>query len=110
MLFEVFGLFSELTAAHPEGQFGIRKFKAILLGLPGLVQCFLQVTDVGGGFERVLSRFGAPLLELLQIRFGQQEGAVEALLVETEAGEQIAAAVEGFGLDEGAVDGGIVRG
>ena len=107
MLFEVFGLFSELAAAHPEGQFGIRKFKAILLGLLGLAQCLLEDTDVSGGFERLLFRFGALLLELLQIRFGQQEGAVEALLVETEASHQLATAVERAGLGEGAVDEGV---
>ncbi|HYK60818.1 MAG TPA: hypothetical protein VEV85_15410 [Bryobacteraceae bacterium] len=58
VIFELFGLFGEVAAAHPEGKLGIRKFKAILLGLPGLAQCFLQVTDVGRGFERFLFRFG----------------------------------------------------
>jgi len=100
-------LSGEATAAHPEGQFGIRKFKAILLGLPGLAQFPLEVTDVSRNFERLLFRFGALLLELLQLRFGLHERAVQALLIEAEAGEQITTPVEGFGLSEGAIDGGV---
>jgi len=49
---EVLGLFGELAAAHPKGQVCIRKFKAILLGPPGLAQFLLEVTDARRGAER----------------------------------------------------------
>ena len=96
-----------MTAAHPNGQFPARKFKAILLGLPGFGQCLLQMADLSGVIEDLLLRFGALLLKLLQFRFGLRESAVEALLIETETGEQIGPVVERFGLGEGAVDLGV---
>ena len=49
MEFEVLRLFFELAVLHPEDQLLTRKFKAILLRLPGLIQCFLEVTDIGRG-------------------------------------------------------------
>jgi hypothetical protein len=38
-----------------------------------------------------------------------QEGAGQALLLEAELGEEVAAAIEGFGLGGSAMDGGVVR-
>jgi hypothetical protein len=61
---EAVGFCFELASAHPDGQFFVRKNEAILLGLPELVQCLLEVTDAGGGFERVLFRCGTFLLKL----------------------------------------------
>ena len=65
---------------------------------------------IGGGFQSLVPGLGTLLLKLLQFRFRLGESAVQALLVQTEAGEEVATAVEGFGLGEGAVDGGVIRG
>ena len=62
---------------------------------------------MGGRFEGLLPGLGALLLELFQLGFGQGEGAGEALLIETEASEEVAPGIERFGLREGAVDGGV---
>src|SRR5579885_3020859 len=95
---EVMGLFEELEAVHPASQFGARKFEAILAGLPGLIQRLLEVADAGGGVEGVEAGLGALLLELVELGFGEREGAIEALLVEAEACQEIGAGVEGVGL------------
>ena len=72
-----------------------------------MVQCFLQLTELSCDLEDFLFSLGSLLLELLQLRFGLHERAVQALLIEAEAGEQITTPVEGFGLSEGAIDGGV---
>lgn len=93
------GLFEELTALDPGGQVGARKFEAIRVGLPGFVQCLLQVANLHSVFEGPFLSF-----TLFQLRIGLRERAIQVLLVQAEADEQIGAVIEGLGLGNRAVN------
>jgi hypothetical protein len=105
--FEVFRLVEQVAVQHPGSQLAIRKFEAILLGLPGLVLRLLQVMDLRGGLESFLASFGALPLKLLQFGFRLREGAVEALFIQAEAGEEIGTVVQSLGLGQDTVDFGV---
>ena len=69
-----------------------------------MTERFLELSDFSGFFEGLFAGFGAVLLELFQLGFGFLEGAVEAILIKREAGEEITMLLEGFGLGEGAME------
>ena len=73
------------------------------------MDCFLKLSDFGGCFEGLFAGFDTLLLELFQLGFGFFEGAVEAMLVEREAEEEITMPLEGSGLGEAAIDEGVGR-
>ena len=103
--FIFFGLAEQVALEHPGGELAIRKFEAILLRLPGLIQSFLQIMDLRRGLEGFLARLGAPPLKFSQFLFRLREGAVEALFIQAESGEEIG--VQSLGLSQDTVDFGV---
>ena len=107
MIFEVFRLLDKLAPLDPVDEVDDRKFEATFLGLPGLVQCFLQVVDLFRGFEGARLGLGALVLDLLELGVGLFKSAVKTLLVQAEAGDQVGALIERFGLGKGSGNEGI---